>query len=133
MRFLLAAFLITISSMASGATWQCNSSFGYVLNSNGQAVTLPNDPNDTLIIKFMPPNRMQVLKAQNQMEKTAYENMTWTQVGNSLFGQGIVQFGNIVYNLSEVLTDQESVLTAIAAGDPNTKAIMGTNKCQRIE
>ena len=133
MRFLLAAFLITISSVASGATWQCNSSIGYVLNSNGQAVTLPNDPNDTLIIKFIPPNRMQVLKAQNQFEASIYQNMTLTQVGNTLFGQGIVQVGNVVFNMSEVLSDQESVSTAIPLGDPNTKAAMGINKCQRIE
>ena len=133
MRFLLAAFLITNSSVASGATWQCNSSIGYVLNSNGQAVTLPNDPNDTLIIKFIPPNRMQVLKAQNQFEASIYQNMTLTQVGNTLFGQGIVQVGNVVFNMSEVLSDQESVSTAIPLGDPNTKAAMGINKCQRIE
>ena len=134
MKLSVVAFvLIMVSSIANAATWRCDSVGGWTLDTQGRATQLPADPNGILVIKFVPPNRMQVLQAQNEFEASLYANMTWSQYGEAYIGQGVVQSGNLLLNVSEILTNTEATTAAIVLGDPNTKAAMGRNRCQRLD
>ncbi len=133
MKKLFASLLILLgtSISAEAARWKCDMMAGWILDLKGRSIQLPADSN-SVVVQFVPPNRMQVLQSSSDFEKTLYENMAWTQIGNMLFGQGIIQSGNVVMNVSQVLSDTESISTAVVIGDPEAKAAMGIDKCQRL-
>ena len=111
--FVCALALVLISSVANAATWQCDSIGGWSLDSQGRSTQIPADPYERLVIKFVPPNRMQVIQAATDFEASLYTNMTWSIIGNANIGQGVVQSGNVILNVSEILTDTESTMAAI--------------------
>ena len=133
MRLLLAAFLITISPVAFSETWRCEPSSSFILDDSGQAIPLPLESHKTLIVKFIPPNRMKVLKAASPMDFPFYQNITWTKIGDTIYGQGIHPVDNFIVNLSGTFSDQEHVFTIIPIGAAKFKAGMGMSKCQKIE
>ena len=115
----VALLLSMVTTSLQAGTWQCDGMAGWILDLKGRSIQLPTD-SSPVVVSFVPPNRMQVLQASSDFEKTTYENMVWTQIGNMFFGQGIVQSGNVIMNVSQVLSDNEA------------KAAMGIDKCRRL-
>ena len=58
--------------------------------------------------------------------------MRYEQVGSTYFGHGIIKDGAFKMTVSEVLNDNESVLTVIFEAGPQA-AMVKTSKCERVQ
>jgi len=129
----LSVLTIIFSSPVFAEQWQCQSAGGWMLDVNGRSIQLPPDPNDTYVIAFSPPNKMQILQSNDPLDAEIYKYLDWIKIGDKFHGNGIYTIGNAVFNVSETMDNTRSVSVATASGHPEIIAAMGINNCSRIQ
>jgi hypothetical protein len=75
---------------------------------------------------------MLTLHAPGELDKKVFDILRYEQVGSTNFGHGIIKDGAFKMTVSEVLNDNESVLTVIFEAGPQA-AMVKTSKCERVQ
>ena len=101
------------------------------MKSDGSMTEIPASE-DTVILEFQSPNKMRPIKASSAFEQKIYDEMTWEQVGDKFYCQALIRDGAFKMTVSEVLNDNESVLTVIFEAGPQA-AMVKTSKCERVQ
>ena len=129
----LAAVMLLASILPAQTSpvWECKSGGGWSMKSDGSMTEIPASE-DTVILEFQSPNKMRPVKASSAFEQKIYDEMTWEQVGDKFYCQALIRDGAFKMTVSEVLNDNESVLTVIFEAGPQA-AMVKTSKCERVQ
>jgi hypothetical protein len=75
---------------------------------------------------------MLFLRALGELDKKVFDILRYEQIGSTYFGHSIIKDGAFKTTVSEVLNDNESVLTVIFEAGPKA-AMVKTSKCERVQ
>ena len=131
MNFAAVLLLVSILPTHAAPIWLCKSIGEWSMKSDGSKTEIPASE-DTVIFEFQSPNKMRSVTANSAFEQKIYDEMTWEQVGDKLYGQALIRDGSNIFTVSEVLNDNESVLTVIFEAGPKA-AMVKTSKCERVQ
>ena len=122
---------LSLSSANAAPIWDCSFASGWGIDRNGAKTPIPSEK-DFSLREFSPPNKMLTLHAPGELDKKVFDILRYEQVGSTNFGHGIIKDGAFKMTVSEVLNDNESVLTVIFEAGPQV-AMVKTSKCERVQ
>ena len=123
--------LASILPVHASPIWDCSFASGWGIDRNGSKTPIPSEK-DFSLREFSPPDKMLVLHAPSELDKKVFDILRYEQVGSTYFGHGIIKDGAFKMTVSEVLNDNESVLTVIFEAGLQA-AMVKTSKCERVQ
>ena len=122
---------LSVSSANAAPIWDCLFASGWGIDRNGSKTPIPSEK-DFSLREFFPPDKMLVLHAPGELDKKVFDILRYEQVDSTYFGHGIIKDGAFKMTVSEVLNDNESVLTVIFEAGPQASMVK-TSKCERVQ